>query len=70
MPFSASSSSSLSRSQVTHHEVLPQPGQFRRLRLVLQRVWQAIRQGCVYPVATPQNCYGCTYQQACQGWEG
>jgi len=48
----------------------PQPGQLVRVRRVVERVWDAIRQQHFYPAPSAMTCSSCPYQAACRSWSG
>ncbi|MGE3805557.1 MAG: PD-(D/E)XK nuclease family protein, partial [Gemmataceae bacterium] len=52
------------------HEVRPEPRQLRRTRLIVERVWQAIQSGSIYPSPSPINCPSCPYREPCRAWTG
>lgn len=52
------------------HPVVIEPGQVERTKRIVERVWQAIQSGNIYPNPSPMNCPGCPYRQACRKWAG
>lgn len=55
---------------IERHEVAVDPARVTRLRSVLQRVWQSMEAGIVYPAPSPLQCPGCPYRRACRAWPG
>jgi CRISPR/Cas system-associated exonuclease Cas4 (RecB family) len=55
---------------LTTYPVLADPGQVERMKGVVQRVWQAIEAGIVYPAPSPMQCPSCPYRDPCAAWRG
>jgi CRISPR/Cas system-associated exonuclease Cas4 (RecB family) len=56
--------------QLVIHPVSADQGQIERTRRVIERVWQAIESGNIYPNPSPANCHSCPYRQPCRAWAG
>ena len=50
------------------HSVQLDAGRIARTRRVVQRVWQAIQAGHIYPNPSPLNCGGCPFRTLCAEW--
>jgi putative RecB family exonuclease len=52
-------------------ETLPVEPDAHRLtqgRRIIERVWESMKAGHVYPNPSPLNCSGCPFQRACRAW--
>ena len=56
--------------RIETHAVPFTTGLFHRATRIVQRTWQAMRAGHIYPNPSPLNCASCPYQQACRQWDG
>lgn len=41
-----------------------------RIKLIVQRVWEAIQAGVFFPSPSPLNCSGCPFREPCREWTG
>jgi putative RecB family exonuclease len=55
---------------LTMHQVPLDPNQLQRTKRIVERVWQAIQAGHIYPNPSPMNCPTCPYRKPCQAWTG
>ncbi len=56
--------------EFTIHPVDGNGAQLQRTKLLVQRVWQAIKAGHFYPNPSPLNCPTCPFQAPCRAWAG
>lgn len=50
------------------HDVAVDPRKIKRTKEVVNRVWQAIQSGHVYPNPSILNCSTCPYRKPCEQW--
>ena len=53
---------------VEMHTLQFDSARIERTRLIVERVWRAMRSGIVYPTPSPLNCSTCPFQAPCRGW--
>jgi putative RecB family exonuclease len=55
---------------LTLHPVPADPVSVDRNKRAVERVWQAIQAGHVYPNPSPLHCSSCPYREQCRRWRG
>jgi hypothetical protein len=54
---------------VEQHTLIPDPKRIARVKAIVRRVWQAIRNEHFYPSPSAMNCSMCPHLTACRKWE-
>ena len=56
--------------KLTRHFVPVDQEKIERMKLIVRRVWDGIRNGLFYPSPSPTNCGTCPFTRECREWKG